>query len=626
MSVEISAHLKKLMDQYFPDWQITEKLGEGSYARVYSIGCTSLGDVAALKWISYTEADAITAMQNRGVNPEAIRNYCRHTQRLLENEIRTLDRLSDCPNIVRMNDYHTVENEDGSFDMLIRMELLTPLHRRVPLMRIKDVLSMGKDICGALVACETENIVHRDIKPENIFCDKSGHYKLGDFGVATSLYGDKKAKTQRGTPLYMAPEVYENKPYDGRVDICSLGLVLYECLNGCLPPFMDVFGESVTPEKENEALLKRMSDEEDMPVPTQADADLTEIVLKACSFDPDDRYQSAREMLDALNALGERPEYEEKLVLYTSGNAEPEKPQPDPSETIRGLSRHTLELTQRVENGNVVNTDKPVEDEDEELPQEEQKEKKKEKENPFELQRIKRKKTIKKVIIISSLIIALGLIILAIVLICVNKASYSGLEVKQNGTQSFIEWDNGGSGPWNVKIKISGSVVEQVSADKRKVTLPLAPGYTYTVDVDEKIKKEYNADEMPAYKGELNLRWLRLCSYTVQAEKELRDQSTTECTVIEGNPLIGQPGQTGYLLKGCAELPAGKTIEIICFMISDNGMEMTTVTVEGTDDGFRYFYIPLNEFIRNECLDSDRITIKLYTNEMLLYNKSAEIS
>ena len=77
--------------------------------------------------------------------------------------------------------------------------------------------------------CHDKNILHRDIKSENIFCTKNGFLKLGDFGIARVLSNTRsKAKSKKGTPYYLSPEMIASKSYSFKSDIWSLGVLLYE--------------------------------------------------------------------------------------------------------------------------------------------------------------------------------------------------------------------------------------------------------------------------------------------------------------------------------------------------------------------------------------------------------------
>ena len=167
----------------------------------------------------------------------------------------------------------------------------------------REVIRLGIDICNALDLCEEKHIIHRDIKPANIFVnDKTPRhvfYKPGDFGVARNLASLTQGLSKKGTPNYMAPEVVNGKPYDHRADIYSLGITLYRLLNGNRLPL--VAASDITPTMRENAVARRLGGEK-LPPPENASRGLTKAVLKACEYRPEDRYDSAREMKQALEA------------------------------------------------------------------------------------------------------------------------------------------------------------------------------------------------------------------------------------------------------------------------------------------------------------------------------------
>lgn len=161
------------------------------------------------------------------------------------------------------------------------------LHGKNETMDAEEVIRFGIEICSALEICHEKGIIHRDIKPDNLMVSKEGQFKLGDFGIAREPISG--TMTVAGTPDYMAPEVKETTIYDKTADIYSLGLVLYYLSNDFRLPFADV----ADPE---ERINRRMKKDAVLPEPENAFADMRKLILKACAYDPKDRYQSAGEM------------------------------------------------------------------------------------------------------------------------------------------------------------------------------------------------------------------------------------------------------------------------------------------------------------------------------------------
>ena len=214
--------------------------------------------------------------------------------------------LSGNTNIVNCHDVLDIAHEnDPGWDIYIRMELLTPLLRHLGNASIvpdEQVIRIGRDLCNALVLCEKRRIIHRDIKPQNIFVSEVGDYKLGDFGIARIKEGTETGTMRIGTYDYMAPEVYSGSKYNHTVDIYSLGLVLYWLLNERRGPFLDL---SVPPtDAERSSARSRRMSGEPLPPPAHGSTALQSILLKACAFLPQDRYQGAEELLSDLVLLG----------------------------------------------------------------------------------------------------------------------------------------------------------------------------------------------------------------------------------------------------------------------------------------------------------------------------------
>lgn len=291
----------------WPDWETVGLIGRGSFGAVYEIQRDVLGDIekAALKVISVPQNQSdIDELYSDGYDNESISNTFQSHLKSIVAEYTLMKKLKGSPNVVNCDDIKYIPHKDGiGWDIFIKMELLTPLYKALPEQIPESVIiDIAKDLCSALCLCQKHNIVHRDIKPQNIFVSENGDYKLGDFGIAKTVE-KTMAGTKIGTYKYMAPEVYNNQPYGASADIYSLGLVLYWLLNEKRMPFLPLPPEKIKVGMEENARARRLAGES-LPAPIYGSNGLKSIVLKACAFNPAERYSSAEEMLLALNNVG----------------------------------------------------------------------------------------------------------------------------------------------------------------------------------------------------------------------------------------------------------------------------------------------------------------------------------
>ncbi len=288
----------------WPGWETVDIIGRGNFGEVYEIQRTIHGrtEKAALKVIrTPKDSNEIEEMRQSGYDDESLTRYFTENRDNIESEYSLMADMKGHSNIVYCDDIISIPHEDGyGWDILIKMELLTPLKgKHAEQMTEGDVIKLGKDICNALIFCEKQHVIHRDIKPENIFVSRDGSYKLGDFGIAKIMEGTVGG-TKVGTYDYMSPEVYNNRPYGTKADMYSLGIVLYWALNEYSVPFQD---KRPTAKQKEEAQKRRFGGEQ-IPLPKNGSDELKAIVLKACAFDPRDRFANAQEMLDALQNIG----------------------------------------------------------------------------------------------------------------------------------------------------------------------------------------------------------------------------------------------------------------------------------------------------------------------------------
>lgn len=306
----------KQYEPIFGAWRIERQIGEGSFGKVFEIVREDFGVTyrAALKAITVPASEAeLLDVKADGMDDRSVRAYFGGFVEELVKEFALMSRLKGNSNIVSYENHQVIEHKNGiGWDILIQMELLTPLNRYTAdhAVTAKDVIRLGADLCRALELCQTYHIIHRDVKPENIFISETGSFKLGDFGIARTVEKTTSGLSKKGTYTYMAPEVYKGEPYGATVDIYSLGIVLYRLLNGSRTPFLPAAPAPVTHNDRENALARRLSGAP-LPPPRFASGPLAAIVLKACAYDPRERYQSPAQMRADL----------EKLLLQSGNNA-----------------------------------------------------------------------------------------------------------------------------------------------------------------------------------------------------------------------------------------------------------------------------------------------------------------
>lgn len=292
----------------WPGWEVAEYIGEGAFGKVYKITREDFGHTyeSALKVITIPANNGeLMSVLNDGFDEESATMFFRGMVEDIVEEFVLMSKLRGNTNIVSYEDHAVIPHDENiGWDIYIRMELLTPLfdHVKGHSLSIRDVITLGIDMCQALEVCQKYNIIHRDIKPENIFVSNLGRYKLGDFGIARQLEKTSSGLSKKGTYSYMAPEVYKGEEYNSTVDIYSLGIVLYRFLNQNRTPFLPLYPEQIRYSDREKANILRFSGEKMKP-PCNAKGRLAEIILKACAYDPKERYESAQSMREALQGI-----------------------------------------------------------------------------------------------------------------------------------------------------------------------------------------------------------------------------------------------------------------------------------------------------------------------------------
>jgi serine/threonine-protein kinase len=311
-----------LTGQSFGRYHLLEKLGEGGMATVYKAYDTRLEREVAVKII-----------RKEAFPSEVIERMLKRFER----EAKAMAKLSHA-NIVKVYDYG--EHEGSPY---IVMELLSggTLKQRLGYaMPWQEAVSLVEPIARALAYAHNEGILHRDVKPANILITKSGEPMLTDFGIAKLLEREEGHTLTGtgvgvGTPEYIAPEQGLGQEVDGRADVYSLGIVLYELITGRKPYIAD------TPLA---VLLKQVNDP--LPRPSTIISGLPEqvehVLIKALSKKPEDRYNSMGEFAAALSGLERQSPHPQPRTQIASVTPplrveKPDRQGPDPHATVDEL-------------------------------------------------------------------------------------------------------------------------------------------------------------------------------------------------------------------------------------------------------------------------------------------------
>jgi serine/threonine protein kinase len=283
-------------------YEIHEEIGRGAMGVVYKAWDPRLERWVVLK----------TIRADRGPLVEAATEKLR--QRLLR-EARAAARLTH-PHIVTVYD---VEEDDRNIFIameFIHGETLAEVLSRSGPLQPRRALRLLRQVVLALEYAHSHGVVHRDIKPSNIMVEPGDQVKVMDFGVA-KLLSSKFTQTGEllGTASYMAPEQIDGRDPDGRADIFSAGVVLYECLTGELP-----FRGDTIP-----AILYEILHSEPQPISHHSPdliATLDPILSRALAKDVDARFQTAAEFAQALDQAEENFQSEAILLIEVNSSGQ----------------------------------------------------------------------------------------------------------------------------------------------------------------------------------------------------------------------------------------------------------------------------------------------------------------
>ncbi len=276
----------KLIKNKLQDYEYIGIIGEGGFSTVYKIKNKKTGDICALKILSRKLLS----------NPEAIKRFVR--------EGKLYEKFSH-PNIVKLFD---VGSENGIpyiiMEYLEGLTLKEYIQNNAPL-PLEEIVKISEEIVSVLDYLHKNGIVHRDIKPANIIINtKTKKPVLTDFGIAKDVEGSKLTATGEiiGSPYYISPEQARGEKIDGRSDIYSIGVTMYEMATGMLPFKGETPVQIIFEQVKKEELPKPSKFNEDI------DPELEEIIIKAVRKDKNRRYHSAEDLLKDIRKLKKRIE------------------------------------------------------------------------------------------------------------------------------------------------------------------------------------------------------------------------------------------------------------------------------------------------------------------------------
>ena len=232
-------------------------------------------------------------------NEEAAKGYFQVLAKDVRDEVEILDRLAARRGFLPYSKYQIVPLEEGvGYEVFLLSPYKRSLERQFraqPLTHLAAV-NMGIDLCAALSVCREAGYLYVDLKPGNIFLSDGQEYQIGDLGFMDLASLDYASLPDRYRSVYVPPEICDAyATLNTTMDTYSLGLVLYQVFNNGELPF------------DSEESRKAMMEQgEPLPPPAYADYEMTEIILKACAFAPEDRWKDPIEMGHALIAYMQR--------------------------------------------------------------------------------------------------------------------------------------------------------------------------------------------------------------------------------------------------------------------------------------------------------------------------------
>ena len=323
----------KMISPLLSNMELVQCISHRGGTSVYIVKSTKSNQSYYLKQIRIPESQKqVDALMFTGAaaTVEDAQNYYKQVAADYQAELETLEKLSASPNIGCYRSYQIEPKEDGvGFELYLLAEYrqtLSDVLAKTPMTQ-SGAVNLGLDLCSALCSLREAGLIHRNVKPTNVYLSSQGHYLLGDLGIAKIDELKYCSMPESMLSSYSAPELFSLLgTLEPTTDIYSVGMILYRIYNGNHGPFED---EKTSPR----AADKLRVTGQELPAPMYADYEMAEILLKACAFKPEDRYQTPQELQEALLDYGKRNEASDALIVPPI-QGEPEPIDPNAEEEI----------------------------------------------------------------------------------------------------------------------------------------------------------------------------------------------------------------------------------------------------------------------------------------------------
>ncbi len=305
----------KMVSPLLDNMQVERESAGHNGRKSYILRRSSSEDRFILKVLSIPAADSqVRAMILSGAYADeaTVHKYYGKVVEDIKAELNAGRKLAESGYFAGALDYQIETKESGiGYDVYILRPFHIPLNELLSHGAITNLraINLGIDLCDSISACREAGYIFGNIKPENIFLTQSGRFMLGDLGLIPLEDLEYACLPEEYLGSYSAPELSEIMASPNKtMDLYSLGMVLYKIYNGNHDPFED--------ENTGEGMADKLRmTGKALPTPIYADYELAGMILKACSFKPEDRYQSPEEFKQAICMYMQRNEISDTLIV-----------------------------------------------------------------------------------------------------------------------------------------------------------------------------------------------------------------------------------------------------------------------------------------------------------------------